>query len=448
VVRWGGNTSTEDRTTTFVDSGHLTASILASDLSSGGSVNVYVFNPTPGGGLSAAASFQVDNPVSTITSLSPNIAGAGTGAFTLTVNGTGFVDGAVVRWGGNTATESRVTTYVSGTQITAAILAGDISTPGPISVYVFNPTPGGGLSAAATFTVTNPPVISSLSPNSATAGGSAFTLTVNGSNFVNGAVVRWNGTTSAADRTTTFLSSGQLTASIAAADIATAATINVYVFNPGPGGGLSAAATFTVNNPGPTITTISPTSATAGGAQFTLTVNGTGFVSTSKVRFGGSTGGFDKPTTFVNSGQLTATISATDIAAAGTKDVHVFSPGPGGGTSVAATFTVNPAATTTTLSIPGTPFASGATVTMTATVTSGLSGTIGGTVRFCDGGTDSACTGGTSLGTATVGAVTAGEAVLARSDLAAATYNVKAWYLGAGNYAPSSSSVVTITVNP
>ena len=57
-----------------------------------------------------------------------------------------------------------------------------------------------------------------LSPRSAAAGTDGLTLTVNGSNFVNGSVVRWNG----ANRPTTFVSDTQLTAAIPAADIAAA----------------------------------------------------------------------------------------------------------------------------------------------------------------------------------------------------------------------------------
>ena len=64
------------------------------------------------------------------------------------------------------------------------------------------------------------PTLSSISPSSSTAGGAAFTLTVNGSSFVNGATVRWNG----ADRTTTFVSATQLTAAIPASDIAATGT--------------------------------------------------------------------------------------------------------------------------------------------------------------------------------------------------------------------------------
>jgi len=80
----------------------------------------------------------------------------------------------------------------------------------------------GGMMAAA-------PSITQLMPNSAPAGGIAFTLNVIGSNFVNGAVVYWNGMT----RTTTFVTAGHVRATISASDIASAATVGVYVKNPG-----------------------------------------------------------------------------------------------------------------------------------------------------------------------------------------------------------------------
>jgi hypothetical protein len=73
------------------------------------------------------------------------------------------------------------------------------------------------------------PTIAQLMPNSAMAGGPAFTLTVNGSNFANGAFVYWN----AATRATMFVTAGQVTAAISASDIATASTVPVYVRNPG-----------------------------------------------------------------------------------------------------------------------------------------------------------------------------------------------------------------------
>jgi hypothetical protein len=73
--------------------------------------------------------------------------------------------------------------------------------------------------------------------------GAAFTLTVNGSNFVSGSVVDWNGS----PRSTTFSSRTKLTASISMADIATQGTASVTVVNAAPGGGTSNAKTFTTH---------------------------------------------------------------------------------------------------------------------------------------------------------------------------------------------------------
>ena len=87
----------------------------------------------------------------------------------------------------------------------------------PTSVQVI---PAGGNSG---------PSLSSLSPNSATAGGAAFTLTVNGSGFVSGSTVQWNGSA----LLTTYVSASQLTASVSASFIASQGTANVTVQNSG-----------------------------------------------------------------------------------------------------------------------------------------------------------------------------------------------------------------------
>jgi uncharacterized protein (TIGR03437 family) len=100
---------------------------------------------------------------------------------------------------------------------------------------------------AQTFTVTqsgeNPlPTLSGLNPASASGGGSAFTLTVTGTGFVNGATARWNG----ANRTTNFVSNTQLSAQIPASDLMTLGPATITVFNPAPGGGASNALSFNV----------------------------------------------------------------------------------------------------------------------------------------------------------------------------------------------------------
>jgi uncharacterized repeat protein (TIGR01451 family) len=108
-------------------------------------------------------------------------------------------------------------------------------------------TPANNTATASTV-VNNPaPAISSLSPSSAAPGGAAFTLTVNGINFVSNSTVQWK----SANRTTTFVSSTQLTAAILSADIATVGTAGITVTNPTPGGGTSNTSTFTIAIPPP-----------------------------------------------------------------------------------------------------------------------------------------------------------------------------------------------------
>ncbi len=115
------------------------------------------------------------------------------------------------------------------------------------------------------------PTTTSISPSSATAGTGGFTLTVNGTNFVNGvSAIRWNG----ANKTTTFVSSTQLTAAIDAADIATAGSATVTVLNTG-NPTESNGQTFTINPAAaPTrlvVTSVSPASPTVN-SPFSVTV--------------------------------------------------------------------------------------------------------------------------------------------------------------------------------
>jgi hypothetical protein len=314
--------------TTFGSSTQLTAVIPASALATAGSLSISVF--TAGGGTSASLPFTVNNPAPSLASLSPTTAVAGGGDFTLTVNGSNLVNGSVVQVNGS----SRSTTFVSGAQLTAAIPAGDIGSAGTLSITVINSAPGGGASAPLSFVVNNPlPSLTSTSPGSVTAGSSAFTLTVNGSNFVNGSVVQVNGS----NRSTTFVSGTQVTAAISAGDVASAGTLSITVVNSSPGGGTSAALSVAVNNPVPSLSSISPTSVTAGSAGFTLTLNGGNFVPTSVVQVNGSS----RSTTFVSGTQLTAVIPAGDVASAGTLSITVVNSAPGGGTSAALGLAVN-----------------------------------------------------------------------------------------------------------
>ena len=339
-------------TPSAVTSTQIVATIPAADITTAATVNVTVTNPA-GGGTSNAQTFTINNPAPTETSLSPTSATAGGAAFTLTVNGTGFLSTSVVKFNG----ASKTTTFVSATRLTAAITAADIATAGMANVTVTNPAPGGGISGTLSFTINavSGPTLSSVAPATATVSGAAFTLTLTGIGFVTGATVNFG---SNAAITPSSVTSTQIVATIPAADIAMAGTVNVTVTN--PTGGTSNAQTFTVNNPAPTETSLSPTSATAGGVAFTLTVNGAGFVSTSVVKFNGAA----KTTTLVSATQLTAAITAADITTAGTATVTVTNPAPGG-TSNAVPFTINnPVPTISSLS-PSSAVAGSAAFTLT-----------------------------------------------------------------------------------
>jgi uncharacterized protein (TIGR03437 family) len=298
--------------------GTLTGTLLLSDSATGSPQTINL----TGNGQAAA-------PM--LSAVSPSTATADGPGFTLTATGSGFNPTSVIQWGG----ANRATTYVSATQLTAAVTAADIANGGSFPVTVSNGPPGGGVSGAVNVTVENPaPVVSSLSPASALVGGSDFQLTVNGSGFVTGSTVLWNGS----PRSTTFVSRNQLRASITATDISLATTSQVSVFNPVPGGGTSGSSTFTavVPTPTPSLSSISPNTATAGSGAFTLTVNGNGFVSTSVVLWSGS----GRSTTYINSAQLEAAILATDVQYGGTALVSVSNPPPGGGATTTDAFTV------------------------------------------------------------------------------------------------------------
>jgi hypothetical protein len=98
-----------------------------------------------------------------------------------------------------------------------------------------------GVSQNAPVPLINQPLV----PAVATPGGQAFTLTVNGTGFVPGAAVNWNDSALA----TTFVNSEQLTAAVPAADIVSAGTESITVFNPAPGGGFSNTVYLDVTKP-------------------------------------------------------------------------------------------------------------------------------------------------------------------------------------------------------
>jgi hypothetical protein len=239
VINFNGS----PRTTVYVSGTELTATILDSDLLSTGSIDVTVFNGTPGGGTSNAQMLSVVNPVPIVSSIFPSSKNVGDTDLALTINGNNFVSDSVINFNGS----PRTTVYVSGTELTATILDSDLLSTGSIEVTVSNESPGGGISDIQILSVNNPvPATTFISSSSKTAGDEEFVMTINGTNFVSDSVVNFNGSA----RVTTYVNATELNAIIPSTDLITAGIFDITVFNGIPGGGTSNAQIFTVV-PGP-----------------------------------------------------------------------------------------------------------------------------------------------------------------------------------------------------
>jgi uncharacterized protein (TIGR03437 family) len=215
VVRWNGT----NLMTTFQSPTLLTAAVPGSLITTAGTASITVFNLAPGGGLSNAVTFFINNPVPGLTGLGFSTIAAGGGAGTLEVTGSGFVPGSIVYWNGRPCP----TRYISRTRLIVDYAAADIACAGIIRVTVVSPEPGGGTSVAQTFTIA--PTIASINPTMAFVGGNAFTLTVLGTGFCEGTQIRVNGT----PRTSTIVSSTQITTQISAAELSSARTLQISV---------------------------------------------------------------------------------------------------------------------------------------------------------------------------------------------------------------------------
>ena len=278
-----------------------------------GSVHVTVVTSAGRSATSTADLFTYSATVSApaITGISPNAVPTGDAGFTLTVNGTNFVPGATVLWNNTAGATSSVssagllrniafsrgnssaraeaassstaltTTFVSSTELQAAVPASLVASAGAIIVAVENPdgSSSGSTPTGSTFAV-GAPAIASIFPASVASGSAGFALAVNGTDFASGSTVLWGNTT----LVTTLVSSTQLIAAVPSSLLTTAGTATVTVTD---SAGTSSGATFTIANSAPVITSLSTASGTVGTS---VTISGSNFGSsqgTSTLTFGG-----------------------------------------------------------------------------------------------------------------------------------------------------------------
>jgi uncharacterized protein (DUF1800 family) len=263
------------------------------------------------------ASATLNNPVPVLTTVAPMSLPQGPLAITLT--GLHFAQGAVAYMG----TTALATTYVSSTQLTATGTTTSAQA-GTQTITVHNPDPGASVSAGVNIVIQGGVAVK-VTPAAATlrtGNQQPFTATVTGALNLS---VTWTVNAVASGNATigTIASNGTYTAPLVLPTPNTVTVTATSVEDPTRSG----SATVTLENAIPVISSVAPTTLTAGVA-FELTVNGTGFTPGSIVNLG--TVGLS--TTFIAPTQLIA-VGTPTLAQVGTVPVTVVNPDPGGSTS-------------------------------------------------------------------------------------------------------------------
>ncbi len=288
-------------------------------------VVIEVVNPAPGGGT-ATYNAAVRSPFPTFAQFDPLYPASGNAVgragLTIEVRGGSFVkDNSVVLFSPPNQTNQWYpleTQFVSSTKLLAKIPANLLGTAGNALVDVENQPPGGGRTGnAKVFVVTNPVAfVERCEPNVVNRGDAPPNpVRVRGIGFLPTSQIRFNGSPVA----TTYISANELRFSLPAGTMNTGRINTVVVRNPAPGGGDSNEEWFTVLNPKPTLTALSPNGATAYAPTFTLTIDGSGFESTARAYWGNVL----LATTFVNAGRLQAVVPTTLLRYSGTYPITV-----------------------------------------------------------------------------------------------------------------------------
>jgi hypothetical protein len=294
-----GSLTYQDTSVAFVSSSQLLVSVNVGASAQSLPVQVTI----PGGKTTNAATITVTAPAApAVTALSPNPMTGSNSVQTMTINGAGFVSGSGLEVTvGGTAYQGSLVTFVSSSQLTASVVVGTAAAN--LAVQVTNP--GGISSSTLSLAVTAPsaaPVITAVSPNPMTGSTGTQTLAIGGTGFVSGSGLKVTvGTALYQGSQVTFVSSTQLTASVAVGT--SAVSLPVQVTN--PSGKASNTVSLTVNAPSaaPVIATLNPNPMTGSNSAQTLTINGSGFQSGLKLLIGG---------TLITASQL-ATLTSTQL---------------------------------------------------------------------------------------------------------------------------------------
>jgi hypothetical protein len=262
--------------------GAYTITVTNADTQTGSKLNGFTYQAAP-----------------TVSSVSP-LAGALAGGGTLTLTGTGFINGASVRIGVTICTTPVV---LSSTSMTCILPA---KTAGNYAATVTNvDTQTGSLPSAYTYQVG--PTASSIDLLTGPIAGGT-TITISGTDFISGATVSVSGSVCTSP---TFIDSMTLTCVTPAH---AAGVVSVVVTN--PDSQTSTLASAFAYQAAPTVTSVSPAGGNAAGGT-TITITGTGFLTGTLVDLGGT------PCTTITVVNTTTLNCVTDAHVSGVVQIDV-----------------------------------------------------------------------------------------------------------------------------
>jgi hypothetical protein len=317
----------------------LTANITITLQAPTGLRSVSVTNAPPGGGTTTKTNaFTVFNPAPHVTYVDPPN-GKQLETQNVQIQGDGFIDGvSSVNFGsGITIDQPKV---VNDTVITASITITVNAATGPRDVQVSNGAPGGGVGTLTNgFVVGNnpAPTVKSVTPSAAKRL-DRLDLIFRGTNFISGVTSIDLGQDTYVNTLTVDSSSG-LTANVTFFASAATGARTIYLKNAEPGGGRDSIVNgFTITNPVPTLTSITPPSAFRPDT-LPVILRGTKFVA------GATTLNFGADISVISANvdsttKISANIAIGPNATTGPRTIYVSNPTPGGGNSGTISFSI------------------------------------------------------------------------------------------------------------
>jgi hypothetical protein len=332
---------------TFTSATQLTASVSISPTAAVGNRNVVVTNPDTQN-ATLTNGFSVTAQAPTVTGATPNSGAQGQNLSSVVLAGTNFQSGATCNFGAGITVNSCI--FNSATQLTANISIALTATVAARNVTVTNPdTQNTTLTNGFSVTAAAPsPTVTSATPNTGAQGQNLSSVVIAGNNFQSGATCSFGAGITV--NSCAFNSATQLTASLSISAAAAAGARNVVVTNPDTQNATLTSG-FSVTAAAPGVTSATPNSGVQGQNLASVIIAGSNFQSGATCNFGA--GITVNSCSFSGAAQLTANLSISAAAAAGSRNVTVTNPDSQNATLTNG-FSVTPAAPTVTSATPNT----------------------------------------------------------------------------------------------